>query len=70
MAMNSSADLPETVATLFREMKRLGLDTPGVGINFIDEDNQRYDIWNVGPVRGARPTTLGTETSALMSITT
>ena len=55
MAMNSTADLPEVVATVFREMRRLGIDAPAAGINLVEEEAGRIDIWNVW----REPTSLG-----------
>jgi hypothetical protein len=45
MAMGSSSDLPGVVGTLVREMRRLGVSN-SAGINFIDEDAGRIDVWN------------------------
>ena len=49
MGMASSEDLPGVVATLFREMTRLGAADIGAGINFVDEERQRIGVWNVFP---------------------
>ena len=46
MAMDSSADLPQVVATLFREVQRLGGECPGAGINFMDEKSGQVRSWN------------------------
>ena len=49
MAMASSDDLPEVVATLFREMKRVGVDARVAGVIFVHEESGRTDGWNVFP---------------------
>ena len=50
LAMDTSADLPSVVATLFLEMRQLGIETPGAGINFLDENTTSSDTWNAFPV--------------------
>jgi signal transduction histidine kinase len=38
MAMHATSDLRQVVALLFREMRRLGIQTPGASITFVDEE--------------------------------
>jgi signal transduction histidine kinase/DNA-binding response OmpR family regulator/HAMP domain-containing protein len=46
--MHHSDDLKKVVATVMEEMRRLGIDTPTVGINLIDDEQDVATFYNAG----------------------
>ena len=44
-AMRTSDDMLKVVAVLYREMQTLGIGNQGAGINFIDEEVDRYTLY-------------------------
>ena len=42
LAMRQNEDLLQVAVTMYREMRRLGVETPGVSFQLIDEESQRW----------------------------